>query len=41
MAGASGIELAHGVDERVRVDDPMATARAIVRVVWGFGAAGS
>ena len=38
MAGPSGIELAHAVDERVRVDDLVAVARTIVRVVHGFTA---
>lgn len=37
MAGPSGIERAHGVDERVRIDDLVAVARAMVRVVFGFG----
>src|SRR4051794_38019770 len=37
MAGPTGIELAHAVDERVRVDDLVATARTIVRVAFGFG----
>jgi acetylornithine deacetylase len=36
MAGTSGIERAHAVDERVRVDDLVTLARAIVRVVGGF-----
>jgi acetylornithine deacetylase len=40
MAGPSGIELAHAVDERVRVDDLVTLARAILRVVHGFAAAG-
>src|SRR4051794_34328396 len=39
MAGPAGIELAHAVDERVRVDDLVATARTIVRVAFGFGRA--
>jgi acetylornithine deacetylase len=38
MAGPSGIELAHAVDERVRIDDLVAVARTIVRVVHGFAA---
>jgi acetylornithine deacetylase len=38
MLGPRGIELAHGVDERVRIDDLETVARAIVRVVWGFSA---
>jgi acetylornithine deacetylase/succinyl-diaminopimelate desuccinylase-like protein len=37
MAGPPGIELAHAVDERVRVDDLATVARAIVRVIWAFG----
>jgi acetylornithine deacetylase len=36
MLGPPGIELAHAVDERVRVDDLMTVARAILRVVWTF-----
>jgi acetylornithine deacetylase len=36
MAGTTGIERAHAVDERVRVDDLVTLARAIVRVVGGF-----
>jgi acetylornithine deacetylase len=40
MAGPSGIELAHAVDERVRVDDLVTLARAVLRVVHGFAAAG-
>jgi acetylornithine deacetylase len=39
MAGPSGIERAHAVDERVRIDELMTVARAIVRVVFGFSAA--
>ena len=38
MAGTRGIELAHAVDERVRVADVALAARAIARVVAGFGA---
>jgi acetylornithine deacetylase len=38
MAGPSGIELAHAVEERVRIDDLLAVARTIVRVAYGFGA---
>jgi acetylornithine deacetylase len=38
MAGSTGIELAHAVDERVRIDDLVAVARTIVRVAHGFGA---
>jgi acetylornithine deacetylase len=37
MAGPTGIELAHAVDERVRVDDLVTVARTIVRVAYGFG----
>jgi len=33
MVGTSGIELAHAVDERVRVDEVAALARIIARVV--------
>jgi acetylornithine deacetylase len=36
MAGPPGIELAHAVDERVRVDDLSTVARAILRVIWSF-----
>jgi acetylornithine deacetylase len=36
MAGPPGIELAHAVDEHVRVDDLLTVARAILRVVWTF-----
>jgi acetylornithine deacetylase len=36
MVGPPGIELAHAVDERVRVDDLLSVARTIVRVAWGF-----
>jgi acetylornithine deacetylase len=36
MAGTPGIERAHAVDERVRVDDLVTLARAIVRVATGF-----
>jgi acetylornithine deacetylase len=36
MAGPPGIELAHAVDERVRVSDLATVARAIVRLVWHF-----
>jgi acetylornithine deacetylase len=39
MAGPAGIERAHAVDERVRIDDLVTVARAIVRVVFGFSAA--
>jgi acetylornithine deacetylase len=36
MMGTPGIELAHAVDERVRVDDLVTLARTIVRVAMGF-----
>jgi acetylornithine deacetylase len=36
MAGTPGIERAHAVDERVRIDDLVTLARAIVRVAPGF-----
>ena len=36
MVGTPGIELAHAVDERVRVDDLATLARAIVRVAMDF-----
>jgi acetylornithine deacetylase len=36
MAGTPGIERAHAVDERVRVDDLVTLARAIVRVATRF-----
>jgi len=36
MAGPPGIELAHAVDERVRIDDLTTVARAILRVIWAF-----
>jgi acetylornithine deacetylase len=36
MVGTPGIELAHAVDERVRVDDLVAVARAIARVATDF-----
>jgi acetylornithine deacetylase len=39
MAGPSGIELSHAVDERVRIDDLVTVARAVVRVVHGFATA--
>jgi acetylornithine deacetylase len=38
MAGTPGIERAHAVDERVRVDDLVVLARAIARVAMAFGA---
>ena len=36
MAGTPGIELAHAVDERVRVDDLVTLARSIVHVAMDF-----
>ncbi len=39
MAGPSGIERSHALDEHVRVDDLMTVARAIVRVAFGFSSA--
>jgi acetylornithine deacetylase len=36
MCGPTGIERAHAVDERVRIDDLMTVARTIVRVAHGF-----
>ena len=37
MAGTPGLELAHAVDESVSVDDLVALARVLVRVVARFG----
>jgi acetylornithine deacetylase len=39
MAGPRGIELAHAVDEHVRIDDLATVARAIVQIVQRFAAA--
>jgi acetylornithine deacetylase len=39
MVGTPGIELAHAVDERVRIADLATVARAIVRVATAFSAA--
>lgn len=39
MAGTPGIELAHATDERVRIDDVLALARVIARVIDEFGRA--
>jgi acetylornithine deacetylase len=33
MAGPPGLELAHAVDERVRVEDLVRLARALVRLI--------
>jgi acetylornithine deacetylase len=41
MAGTPGIERAHAVDERVRIDDLVTLARAIARVATGFGQSSS
>jgi acetylornithine deacetylase len=38
MCGTAGIVRAHGVDERVALDEVVALARALVRVVCRFGA---
>jgi acetylornithine deacetylase len=38
MVGPGGLERAHGVDERVRVEDLHRTARLIVRVLSRYGA---
>ena len=35
MAGTPGIELAHAVDESVRVDELVLVARTIIRAVLG------
>jgi len=37
MCGTAGIERAHGVDERVAVDEVVALARTLVRVVCRYG----
>ena len=37
MVGTPGLELAHAVDERVRIDDLAAVARIIVRAVRANG----
>lgn len=41
MVGPHGIERAHGVDERVAVEDLEAVARCVVRVAWAMGATGA
>ena len=38
MFGTRGLERAHAVDERVPVDDVVAVARVIARVLVRFGA---
>ena len=38
MVGTPGIELAHAVDERVRVEDLVTLARTIARVATRFAA---
>jgi acetylornithine deacetylase/succinyl-diaminopimelate desuccinylase-like protein len=37
MLGTGGIELAHAADEAVVIDEVIALARAIVRVICRFG----
>jgi acetylornithine deacetylase len=37
MAGPAGTRLAHAVDEHVRIDDVLRTARVIVRTILAFG----
>jgi acetylornithine deacetylase len=37
MAGPADMRLAHAVDERVRIDDVLRTARLIVRTIVAFG----
>jgi acetylornithine deacetylase/succinyl-diaminopimelate desuccinylase-like protein len=37
MAGTGGIELAHAADERVRLDEVVALARALARLIVLFG----
>jgi acetylornithine deacetylase len=37
MVGTTGIELAHAVDERVRIDEVAAVARIVARVLAPFG----
>jgi acetylornithine deacetylase/succinyl-diaminopimelate desuccinylase-like protein len=39
MAGTPGVERAHAVDERVRVDDLLTVARTIARVATAFSTA--
>ena len=36
MVGTPGIELAHAVDERVRIEDLATLSRAIARVAMDF-----
>ncbi len=40
MIGTAGIERAHAADERVRLDEVVALARALARLIARFGAAG-
>jgi acetylornithine deacetylase len=40
MAGPAGMRLAHAVDEHVRIDDVLRTARMIVRTIVAFGEGG-
>jgi acetylornithine deacetylase len=37
MCGTAGIERAHGVDERVAVDEVVALARTLVRTLCRYG----
>jgi acetylornithine deacetylase/succinyl-diaminopimelate desuccinylase-like protein len=37
MFGRQGLELAHGVDERVRLDELVTVARAVIRVLLDDG----
>ena len=41
MAGTPGIERAHAVDERVRIDDLATLTRAVARIATGFGQSSS
>jgi acetylornithine deacetylase/succinyl-diaminopimelate desuccinylase-like protein len=36
MVGTGGLELAHAVDERVRVDELVSVARIVVRAIGGL-----
>jgi acetylornithine deacetylase len=40
MVGPAGMRLAHAVDEHVRIDDVLRTARMIVRTIVAFGEGG-
>jgi acetylornithine deacetylase/succinyl-diaminopimelate desuccinylase-like protein len=37
MVGTAGIERAHGVDERVSLDELVALTRALIRVLCRYG----